>query len=135
MECTKTQQYMQNTAKFLYENHSLPDKSIISQIKKCNATETLTGNGWPRTYSPVIDRCPLCHIFLSPLSKKKRRSEEDRSLLISTEHIIEIDVFTKQCKLCSLILKPDTLSLGLVNIGDTTLVTVDIFYTMQNTIR
>ena len=37
-------------------------------------------------------------------------------------------------KLCSLIVKPDTLSLGLVNIGDTTMVTVDIFYTTQNTI-
>ena len=135
MECTKTQKYMQNTAKFIFENDKVPDKTILSLIKSCNAKETLSSDGWSRTYSPDIDRCTLCDIFLSPLTKKKRRSGEDRCLLISTEHIIEIDVFTKQCKLCCVIYRPDTLSSGLLNIGDMTLVTLDIFFTMQNTIR
>ena len=111
------------------------EKSIINIIKNSNAQETLSSNGWPRSFSPTLDKCPLCDVFLSPLSKKKRRSGGDHCLLISTEHILEIDVFTKQCKLCFIVFKPDTLSMGLVNIGDLTLVTVDIFFTLQNTIR
>ena len=135
MECTKTQKYMQNTAKFIFEHEKVPDKNILSLVKRCNAKETLSSDGWSRTYSPVIDKCTLCDNFLSPLTKKRRRSGEDRCLLISTEHVLEIYVFTKQCKLCCIIYRPDTLNLGLVNIGDMTLVTIDIFITMQNTIR
>ena len=135
MDCTKTQKYMQNTAKYIFDNEKLPQKSIINIIKNSNAQETLSSNGWPRSFSPTLDKCPLCDVFLSPLSKKKRRSGGDHCLLISTEHILEIDVFTKQCKLCFIVFKPDTLSMGLVNIGDLTLVSVDIFFTLQNTIR
>ena len=126
---------MQNTSKYLYDNESLPDKTILKTIKQCNAQETLTSTGWPRTFSPTLVKCPKCDIFLSPLTKKKKKSNEDHCLLISTEHILEIDIFTKQCKLCFLIVKPDTLKLGLLNIGDLSLVTVDIFFTLQNTIR
>ena len=135
MECTKTQKYMQNTAKFIFEHEKVPDKNILSLVKRCNAKETLSSDGWSRSYSPVIDKCTLCDNFLSPLTKKRRRSGEDRCLLLSTEHVLEIDVFTKQCKLCCIIYRPDTLNLGLVNIDDMTLVTIDIFFTMQNTIR
>ena len=103
MECTKTQKYMQNTAKFIFEHEKVPDKNILSLVKRCNAKETLSSDGWSRSYSPVIDKCTLCDNFLSPLTKKRRRSGEDRCLLISTEHVLEIDVFTKQCKLCCII--------------------------------
>ena len=135
MNCSKTQKYMQNTAKYLFLNDRIPDKSIFNSIKHCNARETLTSDGWPRTFLPSHDKCPSCNIILSPVTKKKRKSNDDHSLLISMEHVIEVDIFTKQCKLCFLILKPDTLNLGLLNIGDMTLVTVDIFFSLQNSIR
>ena len=51
------------------------------------------------------------------------------------DHVLEVDIFTKQCKVCFLIVKPDTLSHGLFNIGDMVLVTCDIFFTLQNMIR
>ena len=126
---------MQNTAEYLYQSESIPDKNILKLIKQCNAKETLSSSGWPRTFSPTIEKCPKCNILLSPVTKKKRRSRDDHSVLISMDHIIEVDIFTKQCKICFLIMKPDTLNLGLLNIGDMTLVTVDIFFSLQNTIR
>ena len=126
---------MYNTAELLYQNERIPNKSIIKVIKQCNATETLSTSGWPRTFSPTKEMCPKCNIFLSPVTKKQRRSNDDRSLLISMDHIIEIDLFSKQCKVCLLIVKPDSLSHGLLNIGDMLLVTVDIFFSLQNTIR
>ena len=135
LKCSKTQEYMKNTSKYILENDKIPDKSVFNLIKSCNAQETMTANGWPRTYSPDLVKCPKCDIFLSPLSKKKRKFKEDQYLLISAEHIIEVDVFTKQCKLCCIIFRPDTLSSGVLNIGEVTLVTVDIFFTLQNTIR
>jgi hypothetical protein len=42
---------------------------------------------------------------------------------------------TKQCKLCYPIIKPETLKLGLFNVGDLYLVSWDIFFTLRNTIR
>ena len=135
MVCSKTQKFMAQTAKYLYDKETLPDKSIISSIRNCNARETLSSNGWPRAYSPAADKCPLCDTSLSPLSKKRRRSQEDPSLLITREHVLEIDVYAKQCKSCFIIIRPDTLRSGLLNIGDHTLVSVDIFFSLQNTIR
>ena len=135
MNCTQTQKYMQNTAQFMYETEKLPSKGILQEIKLCNAKETLSKSGWPRTYAPVQDVCPKCNSFMSPVTKKRRRANEDRILLISMDHIIDVDILTKQCKLCFLIVKPDTLRLGLLNIGDIMLVTVDIFFSLQNTIR
>ena len=135
MVCSKTQKYMTQTAKYLFDKETLPDKSIISFIRNCNARETLSSNGWPRAFSPAADKCPLCDSALSPLSKKRRRSQDDHSLLISREHVIEVDIFTKQCKSCFLIVRPDTMGSGLLNIGDHTLITLDIFFTLQNTIR
>ena len=135
LDCSKTQKYMQNTAQYLYENEQIPDKTIINLIKTCNSQETITGSGWKRTYSPVLEKCPKCNIILSPVSKKRRKSSDDSSLLITMDHIIEVDILTKQCKLCYLIIKPETSKLGLFNIGDLYLVSWDIFFTLRNTIR
>ena len=135
MKCSKTQKYMLNTAEYLYRSERIPDKNILNLIKECNANETISKTGWPRTFSPVLDHCPKCSIILSPVTKKRRRSSEDRTLLISMDHVLEVDIFTKQCKVCFLIVKPDTLSHGLFNIGDMVLVTCDIFFTLQNMIR
>ena len=126
---------MVNTSEYLYQNEKLPDKSILKSIKECNARETISMDGWPRTFSPTLDHCPQCKVFLSPVTKKRRRSSEDMSLLVSLDHILEVDILTKQCKLCFLIVKPDTLCLGLFNVGDILLVSVDILFSLQNMIR
>ena len=133
--CSKTQRYMHIIAEYLYRNEQLPGKEILREIKQWNAQETLHGNGWPRVYSPTCDNCPKCNTMLQPVTKKKGKTLDDARLLISMDHIIEVDIFTKQCKLCFLIVKPDTSSLGLLNIGDMYLVTIDIFFSLQNTIR
>ena len=135
LDCSKTQKYMKNTAKFLYDNEKIPDKSILKVIKQCNANETLNGSGWPRTFSPMVDKCPKCSIILSPVTKKKGKTSDDHSLLITMDHILEVDIYTKQCKICCHIVKPETSKLGLLNIGDLYLVTLDVFFTLQNTIR
>ena len=135
MVCTKTQKYMMQTAKHIYETESIPDKSILCDIRNRNAKETLSSSGWPRSYSPDVDNCPLCATVLPPITKKRRKSREDRCLLISREHILEIDVYTKQCRSCFLVIRPDTMGSGLLNIGDHTLITLDIFFSLQNTIR
>ena len=57
------------------------------------------------------------------------------SLQVSLDHILEVDILTKQCKLCFLIVKPDTLCLVLFNVGDILLVSVDILFSLQNMIR
>jgi hypothetical protein len=43
MDCT--QKYMHSTAKYIFDNERLPDKSIINIIKNSNAQETLSSNG------------------------------------------------------------------------------------------
>ena len=126
---------MLNTSEYLYQNEKIPDKSILKAIKESNAKETISMDGWPRTFSPTIDHCPQCKVFLSPVTKKRRRSSEDMCLLVSLDHILEVDILTKQCKLCFLIVKPDTLCLGLFNVGDIFLVSVDILFSLQNMIR
>ena len=127
--------YMQNTARYLYENEKIPDKSIVNVIKVCNAKETLTGSGWPRTFTPTLVNCPKCNIMLSPVTKKRAKNSEDQSLIMTMDHILPVDILTKQCKLCFIIFKPETSSLGLLNIGDLHLISWDIFFTLQNTIR
>ena len=118
LDCSKTQKYMQDTAQYLYENEQIPDKAIIHLIKTCNSHETMTGSGWKRTFSPELEKCPKCSNILSPVSKKRRKSSDDHSLLITMDHIIEVDILTKQCNHCYLIIKPETSKLGLFNIGD-----------------
>ena len=135
LKCSKTQKILQNTAAFLYETTQIPEKGIIKEIKKCNAMETISKDGWSRMFSPTIDHCPKCKLFLSPVNKKKRRSTEDVSLLITFDHILPVDIYTKQCKLCRLIVKPDTLPVGLFNIGDIILISLDILFSLQNLVR
>ena len=136
LSCSKTQKYMQNTSLYLYETEVIPDKSIVKHIMMCNAKETMeVGSGWERTYSPTLVNCPKCNILLSRVTKKWRKETGTPSLLITLDHVIEIDIFTKQCKMCYLIIKPETSSIGLLNIGDLYLVSWDIFFTLQNRIR
>ena len=136
LSCSKTQKYMQNTSHYMYHTEEMPAKSILQDIKKCNAKETIeAGSGWARTYSPTLVNCPKCNIILSPVTKKWSKDSANPSLLITMDHILEIDIYTKQCKMCFLIIKPETSRIGLLNIGDLYLVSWDIFLTLQNTIR
>ena len=79
--------------------------------------------------------CPKCATRLPPIVKRKQKNSSDRQILVTKLHIIEIDILTKRCKDCSLYLSPDTIKHGLVNIGNITLVSLDIFFTIRNTVR
>ena len=127
---------MKNTAEYLLQEVEVPDKSILSTITKYDAAETLhLPAKWPRSFSTGLAACPKCGEKLPPLVKKRQRLQTDKQLLISKLHVIEVELFTRKCKTCSIIHRPDTLQHGLLNIGDTTLVTLDVFFTLQKTIR
>ena len=127
---------MKNTAVYLLESVEIPDKSILGLISKYDAAETLDLPAkWPRSFSTVLAFCPKCKKQLPPLVKKRQRNQTDKQLLISKHHIIEVEIFSRKCKSCCVIFRPDTFQHGLLNIGDTSLVTLDVFFTLRNTIR
>ena len=90
---------------------------------------------WPRSFSCLEIVCPNCRGKLTQLSSKRQRLISDKKLLISKLHVIEVEIYIKKCKKCYLIRRPDTLQYGLLNIGDVTLISLDIFYTLRNTVR
>ena len=90
---------------------------------------------WPRSFSCLEIVCPNCRGKLKQLSSKRQRLISDKKLLISKLHVIEVEIYIKKCKKCYLIRRPDTLQYGLLNIGDVTLISLDIFYTLRNTVR
>ena len=85
----------------------------------------------------------IIHMYGAKMSKvqsaglvsKKQKNKSDKKLLITKLHVIPIEILTKKCRKCYLIISPDTMQYGLMNIGDTTLVALDIFFTLRNTIR
>ena len=114
----------------------LPDKSILETISRYDAYETLKLPGsWPRSYSTLETMCPKCCKELGPLSKKRQRLNSDKQVMISKRHILVVEIYIRKCKACYLILSPDTLRHGLLNIGDLTLVSLDVFFTLRNTVR
>lgn len=136
LECGKTQKYLHNTAEYLLSTCKLPDKSVLKLVSNSDACETLQQPGkWPRTFSCEEEICPKCGAGLMPLTKKKQRNKTDSQLLITKLHVIVIDILSKKCKSCYIIRNPDTLQYGLLNIGDVTLVSLDIFFSIRNTVR
>ena len=127
---------MINTAEYLLDTCTLPGKSILETVSRYDAAETLNMNGkWPRSFSTEITCCPKCGHELSHLSKKKQRLNTDSQLLVTKLHVIVIDILTRKCKNCYIIFRPDTLHHGLLNIGDHTLVSLDVFFSLRNMIR
>ena len=127
---------MKNTASHLMETIEIPDKSILDKITRYDAAETLDLPGkWPRSFATAISCCPKCGTALPPLTKKRQRLNTDKKIIVTKLHVMEVDIFTRKCKTCSILFRPDTLQHGLLNIGDATLVTMDIFFTLRNTVR
>ena len=128
---------MSNTAKYLLETISpvLPNETIIKEINVANARETINGSGFPKVFIPNKVKCPLCSEMLSSVSKKRQKKSSDCTLLVTKCHTIKIEIYSKTCTTCLLMVQPETLHLGLLNIGDLNLVALDILYTMQNLIR
>ena len=136
LESGLTQQYLQHTAEYLLENCELPDKSILKTISIHDAAETLNLPGkWPRSYTTTDNRCPKCSQELSQLSKKRQRWNTDQQILVTKLHVIVIDIFVRKCKSCHIIAQPNTLRSGLLNVGDTTLISVDVFFSLRNAVR
>ena len=79
--------------------------------------------------------CPKCGLKLQSLVKRQQKNNSDKKLLISKLHVLEIELYSKKCKHCFIMLSPDTLQYGLLNIGDTSLISLDVFFTLRNTIR
>ena len=136
LDCGRTQRYLLNTAKYLRETTNLPDKSCLAIISAYDASETLQlERKWPRTFSCELEECPKCGERLLPLAKRHQKNRNDKQILVTKLHVIDIDILSKRCKPCSLHLSPDTLQHGLLNVGDVTLLSLDIFFTIRNTIR
>ena len=107
-------------------------------MSRFDANETLElSDRWQITYTCEEIKCPKCFCDLTALFTKPQKNKSDKQLLITKLHVIEIEVFSKKCKNCHLIRSPDTLSCsyGLLNIGDLCLVSLDIFFSLRNTIR
>ena len=110
---------MTNTAEYMLDSCELPDKSVLEIVSRHDAAETLNVNGkWHRSFSTTVTICPKCGYDRSQLSKKKQRQKSDSQLLVTKMHVIVIDILTRKCKRCYLVIRPDTLRLGLLNIGD-----------------
>lgn len=120
----------------MLNTYKIPDKSILQLVSTYDACETLQLTGkWPRSYSCVEEVCPKCGGKMSLLAKRQQKNTSDKKLLISKLHVIVIDIYSKKCRNCYIIRSPDTLQFGLLNIGDVTLVSIDVFFTLRNTVR
>ena len=136
LDCGRTQQYLLHTAKYLRETLKIPDTSVLQAVSTYDAAETLQLEGrWPRSYHCDMSVCPRCGERLPPIVKRPQKNRSDKQILVTKLHILVIDILTKRCKACSLYLSPDTIQYGLLNIGDLTLVSLDIFFTIRNTVR
>ena len=136
LDCGRTQNYLYNTAKYLRESLIIPDASILQTVSTYDAAETLNLDGrWPRTYTCDFECCPKCQKRLPPIVKKRQKNRNDRQILVTKLHIIVIDILSKRCKDCSLHISLDTTKYGLLNIGDLALISLDIFFTVRNTVR
>ena len=128
--------YLDNSAKHMLKNVCLPVKEeILQDIKRRNALETVGRSGWPRTYYNNMDLYPVCNSELTSESKKRQKTSENEAILLSKYHCILVIVLSKKCRSCLLILPASTLELGLVNLGDTLLLSFEIMYSMQHLVR
>ena len=128
--------YLDNSSKHLLKTVRLPIKEeILKDIKQRNALETVGKSGWPRTYYINKDLCPICKSQLTSESKKRQKTSENEAILLSKDHCIPVIVLSKKCRSCLLILQASTLDLGLVNVGDTLLLSFEIMYSMQHLVR
>ena len=136
LECARTQKYLVNTADYIFKNCSIPDKSILSLISSYDSAEILgLAEKWPRTYACQLETCPECESQLSQLETRRQKNRSDQKLLITKLNMVVVDILSKRCKNCHILYQPETLAYGLLNIGDVTLVSVDIFFSLRSTIR
>lgn len=136
LDCGLSQKYLNNTAEYLLKNSKIPDTSVLKFVSGYDAAETLQLPGkWPRTFACVEDKCPKCDSLLTTLTNKKQKNKSDKKLLITKLHVIVVDILSKKCKKCYLIISPETLKHGLLNIGNICLVSLDMFFSLRNTIR
>ena len=134
--CSKTLSYLDVTADYMLKNFVLPEKiETIKGIQQKDAMETLGQVGWPRTVYPDMEVCPICECQLGSAGNKRQKTKTDECYLFSRNHCIAVIILSKKCKVCSLIIQAPTLHLGLLNVGDTALLTLDIMYQMQNLVR
>ena len=136
MDCGLTQRYMRHTTEYILDTCELPNTSILETVSKYDAAETLNLAGrWPRSFNTTVTCCPICGNDLSQLSKRRQKHKSDTPILITKLHVIEIEILTRKCRKCYLMVRPDTLQHGLLNIGDLTLVSLDVFFSLRNMIR
>lgn len=81
------------------------------------------------------ETCPKCCEKLSALEKKPQRNTNDKMLLVTKMHVIELTILSKRCRKCSIVFMPETYNSGLLNIGNITLISLDIFWTLRSTVR
>ena len=124
--CLKTHKLMKNTADYIFENDFVPPQDeVLPNILKRNAEETLgVGEGWPQCYQPSLNNCPKCGEILLPIKRKEQKNENDKTLLLTMDHCKPVNIFSRKCNKCLIIFQAETLQTGLVNIGDTILVSL-----------
>ena len=128
--------YLDNSSKHFLKNVHLPVKEeILKDIKHRNAMETLQKDGWPRTFYNNKELCPICESPLSAEAKKRQKTAENETILLTRDHCIPVIALSKKCKTCLLILPPVSLDLGVLNIGDTLLLSLELIYSMQHLVR
>ena len=83
---------------FAYHFVSIPSVQVYS------ANETTKGiQLWPRQFYPEETFCTKCsEVLTNPLKKTRRSGFARSSLIVSLEHIIGVDVYTKRCRKCFL---------------------------------
>lgn len=128
--------YLTNSSKFMLKSVQLPVKEeILKDIKHRNAMVTLGQQGWPKTFYTNEEFCPLCKSPLSTETRKKQRDKENDSFLLSKDHCIQVIILSRKCKSCFLIIQASTLDIGLINVGDTLLLSLELMYSMQHLVR
>ena len=59
---------MYNTAKYIYDNFSIPDKDILHLVSRYDAAETLNCPGkWPRSFLCDVQKCPKGRLPITTL--------------------------------------------------------------------
>ena len=136
VDCSKTISYLTNSSKYMLKNVIMPvKKDVLKEIKHRNALETIENRGWPRTYYTNEELCPTCNGELTSEQRRRQKTKEDESYLLTRDHCIPVTILSKKCKSCFLFIQAETLSFGLLNVGDTMLLSLELMYSMQCLVR
>lgn len=136
-DCKLSLNYIEMSASYLFDTLHLPEKSVIAEkIQTYSSAETLNieDKKWPRYFLPSRTHCPTCKELLEAPTKKSLNGR--KSMIITLDKLIQVDILQRKCKSCRLLIYPDTVEeYGLLCVGGIYLLSLDLLFSMESRVK